>query len=176
MDRDQFWNVIDRVKGSPRPEAAIAEELGKLAPEEIASYQEHFDSLFAEANTWDLWGAAYLIEGGCSDDGFTDFRYGLISRGRQVFESALADPDSLAGVARPQQISDEAFGYAAMKVYEEKTDSEMPRDTPADSFEPKGEEWDFEDLDECASRLPALTAKYGEPGDDSPGKPWWKFW
>jgi hypothetical protein len=36
-----------------------------------------------------------LINGGMSDDGFTDFRYWLISRGRDVYERALADPDSL---------------------------------------------------------------------------------
>ena len=48
------------------------------------------------AYCWSLWGAAYVINGGCSDDPFVDFRASLISRGRQVFERALSDPDSLA--------------------------------------------------------------------------------
>ena len=30
---------------------------------------------------WDMWAAAYLIGGGCSDDGFIDFRAGLIAQG-----------------------------------------------------------------------------------------------
>ena len=33
---------------------------------------------------WDLWGAAYLANGGCSDDGFDYFRGWLIGQGRKV--------------------------------------------------------------------------------------------
>jgi Protein of unknown function (DUF4240) len=51
---------------------------------------------FADSYDWGLWGAAYVIDGGCSDDGFDYFRAYLISRGRAVFEAAMADPDSLA--------------------------------------------------------------------------------
>ena len=44
----------------------------------------------------DLWGAAYLINGGASDDGFEYFRGWLMTQGRAVFARAVADPDSLA--------------------------------------------------------------------------------
>ncbi len=50
-----------------------------------------------------------------------DFRYGLISRGRSVFERALADPDSLADVADDTTdgfIPNEDFGYVAQRVYQ----------------------------------------------------------
>ncbi|MFD6293827.1 DUF4240 domain-containing protein [Streptomyces sp. NPDC060235] len=40
--------------------------------------------------------AAYLIGGGCSNDSFMDFRAGLIALGRDWYEKATADPDSLA--------------------------------------------------------------------------------
>jgi hypothetical protein len=43
-----------------------------------------------------LWAAAYLINGGCSDDGFESFRCWLIVQGRTVFERSVADPDTLA--------------------------------------------------------------------------------
>jgi hypothetical protein len=46
---------------------------------------------------YDLWAAAYLIGGGCSDDGFIDFRAGLIAQGRDWYHKAAASPDSLAG-------------------------------------------------------------------------------
>ena len=98
MNIDEFWQVIEKGKESDEPEEIISEELKKLSPEEIISYQEQFDSLFDKAYRWDLWGAAYLIGGGCSDDGFMDFRYGLISRGRKVYEDALNNPDSLASL------------------------------------------------------------------------------
>ena len=48
-----------------------------------------FDAKMDQAYSWPLWGAAYVINGGCSDDTFTDFRAALISRGRQAFEAQL---------------------------------------------------------------------------------------
>ena len=48
--------------------------------------------------TWDLWGVAYILKGGCSDDGFEYFRAWLIARGRDFVAQALADPEGL-GVA-----------------------------------------------------------------------------
>jgi hypothetical protein len=51
-----------------------------------------------------LWAAAYLIEGGC-DDGFMDFRAGLMLQGRTAFEAAVADPDSLAGLPVVQRMA-----------------------------------------------------------------------
>jgi hypothetical protein len=162
MTREQFWKLVDQAKDSAEPEDAIAEALHELSPKEIVSYQEHFDALFDAAYRWDLWGAAYLMEGGCSDDGFIDFRYGLISLGREIYEGALANPDSLANLAIDREISNELFGYAAQEQYEELTDEEeMPRkDPPEEAPEPSGEQWDFDDDKENARRLPRLTAKY----------------
>ena len=38
-----------------------------------------------------LWDAAYLINGGCSDDGFDYFRGWLVDQGRETFERCLAE-------------------------------------------------------------------------------------
>jgi hypothetical protein len=43
-----------------------------------------------------LWAAAYVINGGCSNDGFEYFRGWLIVQGREVFEHVVADPGTLA--------------------------------------------------------------------------------
>ncbi|RYD33126.1 MAG: DUF4240 domain-containing protein, partial [Verrucomicrobiaceae bacterium] len=127
--------------------------------------------------------AAYVMEGGCSDDAFSDFRATLISQGQEIYERALADPDSLADVDYGEdEPCYEGFQYIAREVAEEKSagvsESSVPH--PAD---PAGQEWDEDDL---PSLYPRLTAKYGmggKPGDggdagDSPaaGKPWWKVW
>jgi hypothetical protein len=37
-----------------------------------------------------------MINGGCSNDGFEDFRGWLIVQGHEVFERMIADPDTLA--------------------------------------------------------------------------------
>src|SRR5207249_5020548 len=45
----------------------------------------------------------YLINGGCSDDGFEYFRGWVILRGRKAYEAAMKNPDSLAGVVDPDE-------------------------------------------------------------------------
>lgn len=48
-----------------------------------------------------------MIHGGCGDDTFRDFRASLISRGRQAFDRALANPEWLAD----EPFDDEAWFY-----------------------------------------------------------------
>ena len=74
MTETQFWALIEPGKDDRKPQERLRRELEACKPDEIVSFQEHFDRHFEVAYAWDLWGAAYLIEGGCSDDGFTDFR------------------------------------------------------------------------------------------------------
>ena len=169
MDIGRFWQIIDgaraRAKGD---QGAMLEEMSRaleaLAPPDIASYQEHFDALVRGAYRWDLWGAAYIMNGGCSDDGFEYFRYWLIAMGRGVHENAMRDPDSLAGVAAAldeEGFEFESFGYVAQQVYEEKAGKEMPRATVKHPAEPAGERWE-EDGDDLARRFPKLWKKYAE--------------
>ena len=160
MNIDTFWELIDPGKNSEEPEIEIAKVLKTLEASEIEAYQAHFDQLKANAYQWDLWGAAYMIGGGCSDDSFIDFRYGLIAKGRQVYEQALQNPDSLAELGPDVEIENESFGYVALEVYEAKTGSEMPRKSVSGSADPLGEEWDFEDKDENIKRIPKLTEMY----------------
>ena len=162
MDTVQFWNIIEKVKDSEEAEEAIKSQLYDLTAEEIVSYQEHFDSFFENAYRWDLWGAAYIIEGGCSDDGFMDFRYGLISKGKEVYETSLNNPDNLADMDFEDEISNELFGYSALEVYEEKTGNEIPRKIFEQQDDPIGEEWDFDDEAENKKRLPRLSKKFGD--------------
>jgi hypothetical protein len=161
MDKQAFWELLEGLD----PESAggeLAARLDELEPADIATFQRHFDDEHARACTWPLWGAAYLMEAGCSDDGFIDFRYGLISRGQRIFESALADPDSLADLLDGDDfLSNEEFGYVAREIYESKTGGEMPHRRESNLGDPTGEEWDFDDEALCAAKLPKLWAKFG---------------
>jgi hypothetical protein len=117
----------------------------------------------SQAYRWDLWGAAYIIEGGCSDDGFTDFRSWLISMGRDIYETALRDPESLVDVADADGVettSFEEFQYVPRQVYQEKTGQEMPDPGVRHPQEPEGDRWS-EEGDDLARRLPRLWAKFG---------------
>ena len=164
MNVDSFWKLNEGLRPG-NAEDQLRERLAALSQEEVVAYQEHFDRAFGLAYQWNLWAAAYVIEGGCSDDGFTDFRYGLISRGRSVFEGSIADPDSLVDVVNDTDsgsIGHESFGYVARELYESKTNKEMPRNDISHPTDPRGDEWDFDDEELCKQNLPKLWAKFGE--------------
>lgn len=136
-------------------------------PEEIVAFQKHFDTFHAQAYRWDLWGAAYVIGGGCSDDGFIDFRAWLIARGQKVFEAALKNPESLTGVVTEDDgdCQFEGFQYVASEVWEEKTGRGMddfPRSDVPCPDEPVGQQWS-EEGDDLRQRFPKLWAKFGDP-------------
>src|ERR1700722_10529535 len=116
MDLDQFWSVIETARaqaGSPADTAVVAAQalagLSALPAEEVLAAEQCLWELRARSYLTPLWVAARIISP-CSDDGFEDFRGWLILQGRSVFEAALADPDSLAGVAAVQAAGGEEAG------------------------------------------------------------------
>ncbi|MCI0703592.1 MAG: DUF4240 domain-containing protein, partial [Planctomycetia bacterium] len=98
MTLDQFWDHIRLSKRKDPDEHGerLKARLTKLKPEEIIDFIHWWDTMIREAYDWNLWGAAYLINGGCSDDGFHYFCSWLVMQGRDVFQAALTNPDSLA--------------------------------------------------------------------------------
>lgn len=164
MTQDEFWKLNEKLPLDEGPDA-LAERLSSLAPEAILAYEKHFQAASDAAFTWSLWGAAYLIGQGCSDDGFLDFRSGLIARGRRVYEAALENPDALAdllGENAESLLDAEEFTYAAATVYEEATGEESPAPQTASPQDPADEEFDFEDQAEMARRYPKLTALFAD--------------
>jgi hypothetical protein len=146
VDRDEFWTIVERARA----------EVGDTVP--------------AEAYRVDLWAAADLMCGGCSDDGFACFRGWLVAQGRTVRERAVAAPDSLADVGvDPDDDTVECEDSGRPPV--------MPTPVPPATRRlsvrrcaakgersgrgtnaPAGEEFDFEDGDELRVRLPRLAA------------------
>jgi len=100
----RFWNVISRsLDGTDsvslraaRQEELLAEQLNRLTKREFTGFIGHFYRFFHRAYRRDLWAAAYIVMGGCSDDCFIDFRKWLVMRGQRVYEAAVRDPDSLS--------------------------------------------------------------------------------
>ena len=101
MTLDNFWETVEKMHrdsgGDMDRKCELLEaELLELPLAEVQSFHRYFDECIDRAYTHELWAAAYIIGGGCSDDSFKDFRATLISMGRQTFEQALANPESLA--------------------------------------------------------------------------------
>ena len=162
MDDDRFWALVaaareaagdadeDRIEG-------LEQVLLTHHPDDVLEFQRHYDDRLARAWRWDVWGAAFVMRGGCSDDGFRHFRDWLISEGEAVFEAALDDPESLASQEPGGEFALEAFGYVAAEVYEQMTDAEMPRGKAVEAASPAGKAWDESDL---PARFPRLAARF----------------
>src|SRR5687767_9627969 len=105
MTDAEFWGLIDtsreRARGDRnRQEAILKRLLRKCSADDVAEFEVRYGNLIRKAYNWDLWGAAYIIDGGCSNDGFWDFRSWLVSRGKKVYRAALRNPESLLRVVR----------------------------------------------------------------------------
>jgi hypothetical protein len=103
-DDAAFWRLIAETRQAAgndtgRQSELLKDRLTQLSPQAILEFARTRHRLDQRAYTWSLWGAAYVIEDGCSDDCFRDFRGYLISLGRGPYERALGNPDSLASVA-----------------------------------------------------------------------------
>ena len=143
---------------------SLYELLSELKPREIRAFNGLYHQLLLESYRWELRGAAYILgEGMCSDDSFDYFRSWLISMGREVYERALQDPDSLVEIAGQPGIEDiyfEEFAYVAAEVYTEKTGKDIPDPEVFFPPVPAGEEW-LEEPGELSKLYPRLWAKYG---------------
>jgi hypothetical protein len=183
MDIHEFWALIETARSAATAEApfaeALADELATRTEDDILRYQERFDEVHGAVYRWDVWAAAYLIGGGCSDDSFMDFRAGLIALGRDWYEKAATCPDSLAGHpavidaarAHDEAVFDEDANYAAGDAFERITGDDHAFYEAWDAYKASceehrrgaddmGEDFDFDDPDEMRRRLPRLAALY----------------
>ncbi|RYG31885.1 MAG: DUF4240 domain-containing protein, partial [Chitinophagaceae bacterium] len=122
MSEGSFWLVIastfDQAGGNydqQQDELAIA--LKKLSLQELVAFDNRFRQLRGQAYRWDLWGAIYIIHGGCGDDSFSDFRGWLICQGKVLYYSALKNPETLITVSQEKIETDwEGASYIATSV------------------------------------------------------------
>ncbi|WHI44679.1 DUF4240 domain-containing protein [Microbulbifer sp. JMSA004] len=162
MEDSRFWDIVEsvtnRVSDIEDIFEGLVEVVSKLTPKEIIAFKQKQYEVSDLVYRWDIWAVAYILNGGCSDDGFTYFRAGLISGGREKFDAALKNPESLADWL-PEDFEAEDFMYIANDAYEKVTGKEFPYDrlTSEGRDDPVGEAWDEDDL---PKRYPALYSKY----------------
>jgi hypothetical protein len=191
MDEDEFWAIVEGARsgvGDSRTGDGAAEvaersggRLAELGRDAAVAFMLRYDVLGARSYDWNLWGAAYLMKGGCSDDAFDYFRGWLVAQGRHVWERAVQDPDTLAelgvdpdddflecedmlGVGRVAFGDDEVL-YAAL--------AEARRRLPADTFgsAPVGDGFDYDDDSVMRSHYPRLAAIYIDSSETGPNGP-----
>lgn len=175
MAQDQYWRLVDdSIKNSVDQETQLTyliRSLEKLSPAEMVGFRLRTDKLLFDTYNSEMWCAGYLMNGGCSDDGFEYFRLWVISRGRDVYEKAKADPDSLIAVADvevPEGLFDlESFWYVALTAFENKTGKQLYDYIDYDNFKfgevnyPKFEfTWQEDDPESMKQICPRLFERF----------------
>lgn len=189
MDINEWWGLVERAREAagdraddrdppddPLPGALTEVLAAALEPERIVAFAVTAVDVTRSAYRWPLWNAAYLIEGGCGDDGFMDFRDGLALLGRETFTRAVADPDTLAAlpvVIRMSRGERGWIGYESLNVpiaeaYRRLRGESASLDAAVEAAlrdrirpaDPAGENWDAEDAAANHLRLPRLAALF----------------
>jgi len=161
MESDEFWTIIETSKTKSlgdyeKQQTQLKKELLKLTALQILEFNNRFSTLSGEIYNWDFWAAAYIINGGCSDDCFSDFRGWLIGQGKTIFENAVKDVNSLAQFKNTNDGDWEGLSYMSYEAYEQKTGEDMPTGAQ-ENPEITGEEWDEDELE---NKFPKLWKKY----------------
>jgi hypothetical protein len=174
MDEDQFWELVAQSlqnSGSQdEQEEFLINTLLNLSDEEIIGFRLRTDYLLYHTYQSEMWCAGYIMNGGCSDDGFEYFRLWVISRGREVYENAKANPDSLIS-EYDEEMGDnyefEGFWYVALRAFEVKNGEHLYEYIDYDKFLTREKHypnilrnWEEEKPETMQAICPQLYAKF----------------
>jgi hypothetical protein len=188
MDEQAWWDLIEDARAEAGEHAddrdspddplvdLVTARLLALDGPGIVAFDAMLTRVLDSAYRRPLWNAAYLIEGGCGDDGFMDFRAGLALLGRDVFTRAVDDPDTLADVPTIVRMGQEDEGwigaeglhYAARNAYKRTKGETESFDAAMESAvramqrpeHPLGHDWNVEDDTTTRLHLPRLAALF----------------
>lgn len=177
----EFWELIDSARAEAAHLAewpsgmqvgdAVARRLRGLTPVQILEFDLWIRGQAAMADRWESGAACYLFCGYVSEDGFAEFRYGLVGLGRADFHAVLDDPDGglaslpavqaiAAGHASPFTVHAERLETAAADTYGERyweDRADLPVLHPGPRFTPA-------DAPLIATRMPRLHALFPKRG------------
>jgi hypothetical protein len=140
----KFWQLMQQTHGEAdgdegQQSGLIEDGLKKQSPHAIVAFDRERHRIDRQLYTWKIWGAATVIEDGCSDDCFRDFRGYLISLGPAAVAQALRDPDGLAPMVQDAENGDwENADNVAPDAYSSVTGNDYPYDDSDLSGPPAG--------------------------------------
>ncbi len=179
INKDTFWALIAQAKeqcGQDLDAYAqwLEDRLMEMSPEQALNFDNIVHGYRDLAYKYGLWSAASTMCDGCTDDGFIDFRGWLIAQGREVYMSALKDPDSLADIPVYDNCYFESLGYVGDLTYAKLTGRDSYHNFDRNAYQALvdelgkdivyGEGIDYPyTWSETAAYLPRLCAKYMAP-------------
>jgi hypothetical protein len=131
LEDDKFWLIIDnslkKSSNQDEQEKILVGEIEQLSPKEMIGFRLRTDKLLYDTYNSQMWCAGYIMNGGCSDDGFEYFRCWLISRGKNTYYKTKSNADYLVNeISKGSEIYDfESFWYVALTAFKNKTGKEL---------------------------------------------------
>lgn len=141
LDEDAYWKIIQTsLAQSPDQNEQhdnLVSQLKQLSPAEIVGFKLRTDKLLYDIYNSDMWCAGYIMNGGCSDDGFQYFRGWVISRGKNVYYKAKSNPDNLVDELNDEseEYEFEDFLYAANDAFAATTEKDIYDFIDNDNFD-----------------------------------------
>jgi hypothetical protein len=171
LTEQEFWKLIENAKADNNGDAARQMEIlaDYFAQRSIADIYELYKIISKFHNIADrtsLWAACFIINVGCSNDGFMDFRSWLILQGEKVFHDALHDPESLVDTECAPGRASAGTEFLASRAYENKTGQERVffcgASAPPDDWEDVV--WNKDTVHELYPKLSAKFASWRSAG------------
>lgn len=157
---DRFWAILDEARGgssasvSPK---ALSRVLSLLSDREVSAFGHMFTEKLCALNFWGLWAAGFIIAGGMGDDGFHYFRSWIIGKGKNVFDTAMKNPDAIGPWIDDREVDNEALEYVAVEIMENRggQDPRELSDCDPDAT-PQGEPFEDDTVTEVCPTLASL--------------------
>jgi hypothetical protein len=177
LEKKEFWRLIEKSKEFDQAEW-LTEELVQQGLEEVLDFEFLFQELMNASYQSRLWGAAFVLMGGCSDDAFDYFRGWLIGQGEEIYNKVMKDPEFLADYINEDTLDDEGFpqneellsvgvdAYTLIKTGDIEWDDDIHNEL-LEALDKKGLqsvtdiEFDWEE-DDVENLFPVLWGRFGE--------------
>lgn len=181
MTEQEFWNLLESTAPiydadtSARQHAQnLMALLDQKSDQELVDFHSYINKFIYELLDFEFWAVAMLVpdkhgDQGCSDDTFTDFCAGIISRGQKTFGSFKRNPDSVVEIPQPQLLkSGEVFFLAAQSICRERYGEDATleyKEIILDNsiIDIDIDNWDFSDYSFYSRKFPKSLAKWGFP-------------
>jgi hypothetical protein len=140
LNEDRYWQIIEKslnaTSNQDAQEQFLIAEICKLSPKEMIGFRLRTDKLLYDTYNSEMWCAGYIMNGGSSDDGFEYFRCWVISRGKDTYYKAKANPDYLVNemIAHAAYYEFESFWYVALDAFKHTTGQDLYNYIDYDKF------------------------------------------
>lgn len=178
MTEDLFWGLLEtaKQKGEDLEEQFewLVSHLMRKPLKDIVLFDYFFNENYRKSYTSDLWAAAYIVMGGCSDDCFDYFRAWLMYLGKESYYACIEDPEKMIPYLKILEEAEEAPQFedllmAASMAYEEKTGMDFDeyydlyvKLTGDEQIDQEIEfDWDEDDEEGLKRKYPLLWKHFG---------------